>query len=238
VAAPDEAIVLAGGLGTRLRSVVSEVPKPLAPVRGRPFLAYLLDTLAAQGFARVVLATGYRGEQVAAAFGGHWQGMQLIHSREPQPLGTGGAIVLAMQHIRGAACFVLNGDTYLQLDYADFDACTRQTGLPLGMALAGVADTTRYGAVTIDGVRVTGFIEKGRGGQGYINAGVYRIECALLAGRPADQAFSFETEILRPTVERGAVAAYTRTRDFIDIGIPEDYARAQQVLGTGEGNPA
>lgn len=231
MATPDEAIVLAGGLGTRLRSVVSDVPKPLAPVSGRPFLAYLLDALAAQGFARVILATGYRGEQVEAALGGRWQDMQLVYSCEPQPLGTGGAIALAMQHVRGAACFVLNGDTHLQLDYADFDARTRQAGQPLGMALASVADTARYGAVEVDGERVVGFAEKGRSGPGYINAGVYRIERALLAGQPAGRTFSFETEVLRPSVERGAVSAYVHTRGFIDIGVPEDYARAPLVLG-------
>ena len=231
--ATDEAIILAGGLGTRLRSVVSGVPKALAQVNGRPFVAYLLDALATQGFSRVILATGYLGEMVEAVLGDRWHDMHLVYSREPQPLGTGGAVVLAAQHVHGAACFVLNGDTYLHLDYTDFDSCAQQSNLPLAMALANVPETTRYGAVEVDGDRVVGFAEKRRSGPGYINAGAYRIECNLVAGQPAGAALSFERDVLRPAAKRGGILAYTQTRGFIDIGVPEDFARAQRLLGVG-----
>ena len=226
----DEAIVLAGGLGTRLRSVVADLPKPLAPVCGRPFVAYLLDLLANHGMRRAVLATGYLGEQVESALGTSWQGMELIYSHEPEPLGTGGAIALALQHIYGTACFVLNGDTYLKLDYAAFDAQTRRHDAALGIALAEVADAARYGAVEIGNGCVHAFAEKGRHGPGYINAGVYLIKRELLDAFPSGSRFSFETDVMQPMVGRRTVAAFTATQGFIDIGVPEDYARAQHAL--------
>jgi D-glycero-alpha-D-manno-heptose 1-phosphate guanylyltransferase len=226
----DEVVILAGGFGTRLRSVVSDVPKPLAPVRGRPFLAWLLDALAEQGLRRAVLATGYMGDRVAATLGSSWRSMELEYSREEQPLGTGGAIAKAVTLLHGDTFFVLNGDTWLSLDYADFDLRMRAACAPIGMALAEVVDASRYGAVNLEHERVAGFLEKGRGGPGYINAGVYRIERSLLADFPAQPCFSFETDVLLPAAARGAVAAYTHTGGFIDIGIPEDYQRAQVEL--------
>lgn len=229
----DEAIILAGGFGTRLRGVVDDVPKPLAVVAGRPFLAWLLDALATQGVRRVVLATGYRGEQIEAACGTSWRGMALAYSREPQPLGTGGAIALALTHVAGDACFVLNGDTWLQLDYQRFDASARASGARLAVALAAVPDVARYGAVRVTDARIEGFIEKGPSGAGLVNAGVYRVERSLLAGFPAGTAFSFERDVLVPAVAREAVAAFVATQGFIDIGVPEDYRRAQSLFPTG-----
>ena len=229
----DEAIVLAGGFGTRLRGVVDDVPKPLAAVAGRPFLAWLLDALATQGIRRVVLATGYRGEQIEAACGTSWRGMALAYSREPEPLGTGGAIALALSHVAGEACFVLNGDTWLQLDYQRFGAAARASGARLAVALAAVPDVARYGAVRVAGARVEGFNEKGQSGPGLVNAGVYRIARSLLADFPAGTPFSFERDVLVPAVAREAVAAFVATQGFIDIGVPEDYRRAQSLFPAG-----
>jgi D-glycero-alpha-D-manno-heptose 1-phosphate guanylyltransferase len=229
----DEAIILAGGFGTRLRSIVSDVPKPLAPVGNRPFLAWLLDALAEQGMRRTILATGFMGEEVAAALGIEWRGMRLEYSQEAQPLGTGGAIAQAAGRLQGDAFFVLNGDTWLALDYTAFDRQVGRLGARLGIALASVPDVSRYGAVRVEqGDQVSGFVEKGQAGPGYINAGVYRVDRTLLADFPAVSGFSFETEVLIPLVAREAVAAYTHTKAFIDIGVPEDYQRAQREFGT------
>lgn len=230
----DEAIVLAGGLGTRLRSVVGELPKPLAPVAGRPFLAWLLDMLAAQGIRRVILATGYRGDQVEAALGTRWQDMELAYSQEPEPRGTGGAIALAAKALDGDACFVLNGDTRLRLDYACFAGVAKSEGVRLGVALSQVADIARYGAVCVENGRVTGFVEKSRSGSGYINAGVYWVDRSLLAAFPQAASFSFEVDVLHPAVAREPVVAFTQTSGFIDIGVPEDYRRAQALFATME----
>ena len=227
---PDEVIILAGGFGTRLRGVVDDVPKPLAPVAGRPFLAWLLDTLAGQGLHRAVLATGYLGEQIEAALGPAWRGMQLVYSREPAPLGTGGAIALALKAIDGDGCFVLNGDTWLELDYGAFGRAVADAGARLGVALAKVSDVARYGAVRAGQGRVTGFDEKGASGAGFINAGVYWMRRSLLSPHAPGTPFSFERDVLVPAVSSEPVIGYSDTHGFIDIGVPEDYQRAQQLF--------
>lgn len=236
MARADEAVILAGGFGTRLQSVVSDVPKPLAPIGSRPFLAFLLDRLAVQRFRQVVLATGYMGDKVRQAMGDRWHNMSLIYSQERQPLGTGGAIAQAFQRIEGDAFFVLNGDTYLELDYDAFDEQVDASGKKLGMALAQVPDVARYGAVQVRGHRVTGFSEKGLRGPGYINAGIYRLAREVAGAFPVIASFSFENAVLVPAVQDGRVQAFTRTAAFIDIGVPEDYSRAQLELGRGEGD--
>src|SRR5580658_7180316 len=144
-----EAVVLAGGFGTRLRSVVSEVPKPMAPVAGRPFLAWVLDFLAAQGLRRVVLATGHMADQVQAAIGARWQGMDIAYSVEREPLGTGGALKLAVSHLHGDAAHVLNGDTYLRYSLSGLEEAAAAAHTPIAVALAQVPDVARYGAVAV-----------------------------------------------------------------------------------------
>ena len=225
-----EAIILAGGFGTRLRSVVSDVPKPLAPVAGRPFLAWMLDALSAQGIRRAILATGFMGDSVVDACGESWQGMQLVYSQESKPLGTGGAIALAFSQVHGESCMVLNGDTWLAFDHAEFDQAWQTSHARLAIALAKVDDVSRYGAVQVEHERVSALVEKGHLGPGYINAGVYGIQRSLLGEFPARESFSFENEVLAPAVKREPVFGYTRTRDFIDIGVPLDYQRAQQLV--------
>ena len=225
--ATDEAIVLAGGFGTRLRGIVDDVPKPLAPVAGRPFLAWVLDRLAAGGMRRCILATGYLSDVIEQRIGARWQGMEIAYSVEPEPLGTGGAIRLAATRLQGDAAHVLNGDTWLEYDPVALEDTARAAGASMTIALARVDDVARYGAVDIDNGRVTGFREKGESGPGWINAGCYFLGADALAALPARDAFSFEQDVLQPRVQARAVAAFTATAGFIDIGVPEDYARAQ-----------
>lgn len=227
--------MLAGGLGTRLRGVVDGMPKAMAPVAGRPFLAWLLDALAEQGMRQVVLATGYLGEQIETVLGTTWHSMSLVHSRESMPLGTGGAIALAMKHVVGDACFVLNGDTWLDIDYAAFDMAARRRGTRMGVALAAVQDIARYGVVRLDHGCIAGFDEKRGDGAGLVNAGTYWLERSLLTKWPANTAFSFERDVLLPAVARESVLGYTETNDFIDIGVPDDYRRAQRRFATRTG---
>ena len=225
--ATDEAIVLAGGFGTRLRGIVDDVPKPLAPVAGQPFLAWLLDRLATGGMRRCILATGYLSDVIEQRIGARWQGMEIAYSVEPEPLGTGGAIRLAATRLQGDAAHVLNGDTWLEYDPVALEDTARAAGASMTIALARVDDVARYGAVDIDNGRVTGFREKGESGPGWINAGCYFLGADALAALPARDAFSFEQDVLQPRVQERAVAAFTETLGFIDIGVPEDYARAQ-----------
>lgn len=227
MAVTDEAIILAGGFGTRLQSMVKDVPKPLAPVAGRPFLAWLLDMLADQGIRRVILATGYLAEAVEAAIGSRWRSMAVVYSVEDMPLGTGGAIARALGLVQGNSAIVLNGDTYLRLDYRRLSMWAEHSGKDICMGLAHVDDVARYGAVHVEGGVVRGFVEKGQAGPGWINAGVYWLGGSVSTQFPQERTFSFEERMLVPAVLRQGVAAYTETSEFIDIGVPDDYLRAQ-----------
>ena len=226
----SEAIVLVGGLGTRLRKVVSDVPKPLAPVAGRPFLAWVLDHLADAGIRRTILATGYMADKVEQAIGRDWGGMEIRYSVEDEPLGTGGAIRNALALLAGNSVHVLNGDTFLDYAPAGLEAATRDAGAALGIALAQVQDTARYGAVRLDQSRIVGFSEKGEQGPGWINAGCYYLTERALSALPETSAFSLEKRVLEPLATAGQAIGYTLTSRFIDIGVPDDYARAQALL--------
>lgn len=230
MAQTEEAIILAGGLGTRLRAVVSDVPKPLAPVAGRPFLALLLDRLADRGLKRVILATGHLADQVEATFGRRWSGMDIVYSVEHAPLGTGGALRQAISALSGSAVHVLNGDTWLDFDPFALERFAASANKPLAMALAQVQDVSRYGAVEVRDGLVEAFREKGETGPGWINAGCYFLTADALCGLPHRNAYSFESDVLRPRAMSRDVAAFTETRGFIDIGVPEDYFRAQSLF--------
>lgn len=233
----DEAIILAGGFGTRLRGVVDDVPKPLAAVAGRPFLAWLLDRLAASGMRRCILATGYLSEVIEQRIGARWQGMDIVYSVEHEPLGTGGAIALAASRLLGDGAHVLNGDTWLEYDPAALEANARAAGTSMAIALARVDDVARYGAVDVVDGRAVGFREKGEAGPGWINAGCYFLGQEALAALPGG-AFSFERLVLEVRARLGEVAACTETASFIDIGVPEDYRRAQRLFAARAGQPA
>jgi len=225
-----EAVILAGGLGTRLRSVVTDLPKPMAPVAGQPFLAILLDRLVDAGFASAVLSVGYRHETIVDFFGDQYRRMPLHYAVESAPLGTGGAIRLALQQTSAAEVFVVNGDTFLELDYAAMLALHRKHNSRLTIAAQQVPDTSRYGALEIHEGRITGFLEKGRSGPGAINGGTYLLDPTLLEQYALPEAFSFETELMMPYLREIVPLAYPTDGQFIDIGVPEDYARAQQLL--------
>ena len=228
-----EAIVLVGGLGTRLRGEIGELPKPLAPVAGRPFLAFLLDALAEAGLRRAILATGYGAAQVESAIGRGWQGMSVDYSVEDAPLGTGGAVALAARKLSGDSAHVMNGDTFLRFDPAGLERCVRERGAALGMALARVPDVARYGAVEVDQGLVRRFREKGGSGEGFINAGSYFLAAEAFAALPPARSFSFEEAVLHPLADAGRVAAYVETSGFIDIGVPGDYRLAQTLFAAG-----
>ena len=226
--AVSEILILAGGFGTRLRSEVRDLPKPLAPVAGRPFLAYLLDRYAAAGMTRAILATGYLGEMVEEAIGTCWGGMEVTYSREESPLGTGGAIAAAARLASGNGLHVCNGDTYLE--YVPDALEHAAEGHSMAIALARVDDVSRYGVVDVEQGRVLRFHEKRPGGVGLINAGSYFLSAAALADLPTDLPFSFEKCVLEPMVAAGQVGALVETAGFIDIGVPEDFRRAQQIF--------
>lgn len=224
-----EAIVLAGGFGTRLRQVVADVPKPMAPVAGRPFLEILLGSLAQKGFSRVVLSLGFMAEKISAHFGPRFAGLDLAYVMEDTPLGTGGATRLAIEACNQDHVFVFNGDTYLDLevDLLEQQWQARQHPIVVGRQ---VPDTTRYGRLVVDGDRIIRFAEKGVAGPGLINAGCYVLSRDALARFSLNQPFSIETDYLLPEVARATVDVFVTKGMFIDIGIPEDYSRTQTLL--------
>ena len=226
------AAILAGGAGTRLRSVVSDRPKVLALLGGKPFIAYLLDRLAAQGIQKVVLCTGYLGEQVREVLGDHYLGMQLFYSREAQPMGTGGAIVQALPQLASKTILLLNGDSYCDTNLPASLAWHRDRQARATVVLAHVEQGARYGRVEIgpDG-SIKRFCEKDPAliGGGWINSGVYWMEREVLAGLPAGRPFSLEKEVLGSWTGDG-LYGYRDYGRFLDIGVPEDYAKAERFL--------
>ena len=227
-----QAIVLAGGLGTRLRGVVPDLPKPMAPVAGRPFLAWILDRLVDAGFERAVLAVGYRHEAIRDHFGDRFGALALHYSVEDRPLGTGGALRLAAENLSSLPAFVLNGDTFLELDYRSMLEAHIEQAEQMSLAVCSVADVARYGALEIEDGHIRGFLEKGRTGPGIINAGTYLLSEGILNRIPLGEPFSFEQQLLVPRIGEIRPAAFPATGLFIDIGVPEDYDRAQRLFPT------
>ncbi len=219
--------ILAGGLGTRLRSCVADRPKVLAPVRGRPYLTYLLNPLAAAGLRDVVLLTGYRAEQVRDALGERYGGMRLHYSVEAEPLGTGGAVRLALPFLHTPAVLLLNGDSYCDVDLVAFSAFHARHGGDASLVLCRVADAARFGRVSAAGDRIERFGEKDGGGPGWINAGVYLLKRDVIAALPAGRPISLERDILPQLAADGRLFGYRCVGRFLDIGTPESYREAE-----------
>jgi len=224
-----DAIVLAGGKGTRLRSVVSDRPKPMAQVAGRPFVEWLLLALRAQGLRRVVLATGYKGEMIASYFGdGSRLGMELAYAQEEVPLGTGGAMRNALPLTTTARVLTLNGDSFRPFDVGRLAAAHAGSGATATLWLVRMDDCRRYGTVEQAGDgRVLSFREKSPDlGAGLINAGVYLFERAALDAIPASTPVSLEGDVFPALIGRRLYAA-AGDGPFLDIGTPESYGSAE-----------
>lgn len=227
-----ECVVLAGGKGTRLRSVVSDLPKCMAPVSGRPFLAWLLDDLREAGFDHIILSLGYKHEAVEAWVATRADRDSITCVVEEEPLGTGGGVRLALRQAREDAVFILNGDTFFGVDYPAMQAFHRQSGAQATLALKPLRDFDRYGEVTLDGEgRITAFREKRPCAEGLINGGVYLLQRDALAEMP--ERFSLEKDYFEPKAESAGLAGFRSEGYFIDIGIPADYARAQRDFADG-----
>ncbi|MEO6872090.1 MAG: nucleotidyltransferase family protein [Chthoniobacterales bacterium] len=227
------AFVLCGGLGTRLRSVLRDRPKSMAPVAGVPFLQILVGQIRAQGIREIILGTGYLAEQVEEHFGdGGKFGVAISYSREQTPLGTGGAVKLAEPKLSDPA-LILNGDSYVEWQLAPMLAVAEKEEADLVMALQTVPEISRYGSVRLgDDSRITDFAEKGANtGAGLINAGVYLLRKKVIADLPADRPVSLEREVF-PRLLSGRVFGVVSDGNFIDIGIPADLARAQTLLAS------
>jgi len=232
-------LILAGGLGTRLRSAYAVGPKSLAPVGGKPFLDYLLTSLASSGMRDVILCVGYKAEQIKeyARSGEEW-GLHVSYSVEEKLLGTGGALKKADELTSSREVFAINGDTYLEVDLAAMLAFHRERRALVTIAAVRVRDAERYGTVEVDeGGQLVAFREKsgpGRAASGpltqLINGGVYVLNRECLARIPSDCEVSLEKEVLPDLIATGGIFGFVTDGYFLDIGVENDYNRAQTEL--------
>lgn len=226
----SEAIILAGGFGTRLQSVVSDVPKPMAPVNGRPFLDYIFAYLKHYSITHVVLSTGYLAQRVEEHYGTVFNGLRVSYAVEEVPLGTGGGIRLAMQSCSSRDILVLNGDSFFDVDLTLYEqqyTCSDASG---ALALRRVDNAARYGTITTgSGDRITAFKEKDQVSRpGLINGGVYILQRdVFMAHTPEGKAFSIEKDFFETRLGNLRFCGFEHQGYFIDIGIPEDYRKAQ-----------
>jgi mannose-1-phosphate guanylyltransferase len=230
-----DVLVIAGGLGTRIQSALGDTPKLLAPIGGRPFLAYLLDWLRDFGAKRIVLSLGHRAQAVVDFLDRHrssYDDQTVVTVTEPRPLGTAGAIRLARPNLRTDPVLVMNGDSFADADLCAFLAQHRRTGAKATLLCAEVDDASRYGRIELDGEgRIQGFIEKDPTfhGQSVVSTGVYLFSVALLDEIAVGGAVSLERDVFGRAAS-GSLDAFAGRFAFIDIGTPESLKLAERVF--------
>ena len=226
-----DVIILAGGLGTRLASVVSDVPKPMAPVAGKPFLDHLLCKLPLGSIGQIILAVGHKYEKIEEYYGSSYSNIPLVYSIEKEPLGTGGGIALAMKKVQEKTVLIMNGDTFFDVNLEEMWQVHNASDKVMTLALKQMNTPDRYGTVLLDGECVVRFQEKKEGlATGLINGGIYWADKALINELPAEEKYSFEAEVLEVKVKENKLGGYISSGLFIDIGIPLDYERAQTLF--------
>lgn len=227
---PKTALILAGGFGTRLRTVINDVPKPMAPINDKPFLLYQVNYLQQAGIKKIVFSTGYLSEVIETYFRQLDSPLRFTFSHEASPLGTGGGIRQALTSIEDSAVLVLNGDSFFELPLHDFFQFHHLHADMHTIALRSVADCSRYGSVKLNSeAEVISFGEKVQtAGEGLINAGVYVLNTErYLRETPADKPFSIEQDYFQKIAGQGHLFGKAFSSYFIDIGLPEDYTKAQ-----------
>ena len=225
-------VILAGGLGTRLRSVLPDTAKPMAPVEGRPFLVFLLEQLVRAGVSPLLLCTGHRASQIRAEMGVEYSGVPILYSEESSPLGTAGALELAWRnHPATAPWLVMNGDSYLDIDLAALMDSHSRTGLAATIAAVRVEDARRYGGIEWDpDRRIVAFREKSDApGARWINGGIYVFESEFLNALPDRVPLSLEIDVFPDWISRG-IHVFPSEARFIDIGTPQSYELAQRFF--------
>jgi len=224
-------VILAGGLGTRLRPVLSDRPKVLAEVLGRPFLTYLLEQLSSADVRQVILCTGYMGDKVQETYGDTYKSLHLLYSKEDNPLDTGGALRLALPMIKSDTVMIMNGDSYVNADLKTFLEWFLRKNIVAALLLAKTIDTSRYGRVVISR---NGHIEifEEKGGievDGWINAGIYLLQKKFVETIPLGKTFSLERELL-PSLVGKKFYGYRCEGEFIDIGTPKSFLKAEKFF--------
>lgn len=221
-----QAIILVGGLGTRLKKVVSDVPKPMADVNGRPFLSFIIEKLVRNRINNIILAIGYKGDIIKDYFkNGNRFNCNIEYSVENTQLGTGGAVINARNLITDNDILVMNGDTYFNLNLKDFIDSYHKNNTVFEMALRKIDNANRYGAVEFDGqLNINKFVEKGvMSESSFINGGMYILNKNILDKYDTNVEISMEKCIIPDVLDKYGIKGYLSEDYFIDIGIPEDY---------------
>lgn len=228
-----EAIILAGGLGTRLRAVVADIPKCMAPVAGKPFISYVIDYFAAQGINRFVFSVGYKHEVIESYLDREYSALNYVCAVEDEPLGTGGAIVNALSYCRQNNVLILNGDTFFKADLAQLSSFHDEKNAECSICLKAMVNTDRYGVVEIDNDgRIISFKEKRFYETSVINGGVYALNIPSFQQASFPIKFSFEKDYFERYYTQRKIYGIRQDGYFIDIGIPADYEKAQTDLKT------
>ncbi|RZB35267.1 MAG: D-glycero-alpha-D-manno-heptose 1-phosphate guanylyltransferase [Desulfobacteraceae bacterium Eth-SRB1] len=225
------ALILAGGLGTRLSPVLSDRPKVLAPVNGRPFLSYLLDQLVSAGFQDVILCTGYKGEMIRKTFGDSYKDLTIRYSRDPKPLGTGGALHYALPMIEKETILVMNGDSFCKTDFNKFFEFHLRRKSIMSIVLVRPQHSDDYGVVALNkNNKVAGFNEKiDCQVDQYINAGIYLMDQGIIDHMPDEEHFSLEYDLF-PHIMKSDCFGFVSDGELIDIGTPKRLKRAQRYF--------
>lgn len=227
-----ECIILAGGLGTRLQSVVNDVPKCMAEVAGKPFLYYLFDYLSTQSFDHVILSLGYKASSVVGWLQEKNYSFKVSYVIEEYPLGTGGAIKLAFEKVLGQEAFVMNGDTFFNINTNSLLDFHTNKSAAISIALKLMVEFDRYGSVELDGDdRIVSFCEKKYMRQGLINGGIYIINKSIFSELSLPEKFSFENDVLYSHTDDLSIYGCPQDSYFIDIGIPSDFEKANIDFG-------
>lgn len=226
-----EIIILAGGFGTRLRPVISDLPKPMAPVHGRPFLEYILTWFSGFEVSKFILSTGYKAEVVNSYFGENFRGIPVEYSYECEPLGTGGGILRALQRATCENIAVVNGDTWFPVNLSLLQDQHLFLGGGVTVALKVITDSDRYGSVVVDeNGTIKKFSENKHLREGLINGGIYMLLKRYILSLDLPEKCSFERDVLEINAGSGMIKGVVFWDSFLDIGIPEDYSRAELVI--------
>ncbi len=223
-----EVVLLCGGLGTRLQATVGNTPKALAPVGDKPFLYWLFQYLEQQNFTNIVLSLGHLSAAVVEYCHANYAHLPLQYSIENQPLGTGGAIKQSLSLIKNNSFFVMNGDTLFNIDTEGLMNNAKAWNTDISIALKNKKNFERYGTVELSAVqRIKAFHEKKFTEEGLINGGVYLLEKNVFDSFEETPVFSFEKDILEIKLNDYKIHGFEFDSYFIDIGVPDDYAKAQ-----------
>jgi len=225
-----EAIILAGGMGTRLHKVVADVPKPMAPIHGKPFLFYLLRWLTQYQVEKLILSVGYLSGTIMDYFGNSFSNIPIEYVIEDKPLGTGGALKFAIKSATGSNVLIINGDTYFPIDIDLFYQFHVNNNYLFSIALKRMENFSRYGSVEYQDDTISKFNEKEFCSKGFINGGIYLINRQYFESKQMPEVFSLEKEMLEREAESSDIKGKVFDDLFIDIGIPEDYLRANTLL--------